>query len=417
MADRPVALHIEALGAGGDGIATLHGRPVYIPLTLPGEAIRADVDGERGRLLDVLSPSDRRVEPDCVHFGACGGCAVQHLEASAYRTWKRDLVVTALARRGIDADVVGDLIPAQPENRRRAVFEVRRTRDDVVAGFHERRSHRIVAVPHCRVLRQRVLAGVEALSDALAGIMLPGDHAIVAINDTETGLDVLVAGRPALDLHGREELATLASASPITRLTWSVNGAAETVFEVQRPEVRFGTARVCPPPGAFLQATADGEAALVEAVRAFAGPDGPILDLFAGCGTFTFPLAEGATVHAVDSEAPAIAALEKAAREAGIWSQRVTAAVRDLGRRPLGPRELDGHAAVVFDPPRAGARAQAELLAGSAVKRVVAVSCNPATFARDARILLDGGYRLEAVRPVDQFLWSPHVELVACFVR
>ena len=404
-----VELEIERLGARGDGIARYRGRVVYVPFTAPGDRVRVALTGARGegvsaRLVELVQPSEARAVPPCRHFGTCGGCSFQHVSTDAYAEAKRSLVVDALARHGLAGAPVEPLRRLPPGTRRRARFSVRGGR----IGFQGRASHTLVALEECAVLAPVIVALLPALRRLRNNVGY-------SVTLADTGLDV-VAERPrAPDLGELETLATFAEGNDLARLSW--RSGDETVPLAQRRPVRvvLGSVPVDLPADAFLQATPEAEAALTALVLAGTAGAVRVADLFAGIGTFTFALASGARVHAVEGAAPALAALRAAANRAGL--ARVSTETRDLEARPLGPEELAAYDAVVFDPPRAGAKAQAEALARSSVPRVVAVSCNPATFARDAATLVAGGYRLESVVPVDQFVWSPHVELVATFIR
>jgi 23S rRNA (uracil1939-C5)-methyltransferase len=404
-----VELEIERLGARGDGIARHRGRTVYVPFTAPGDRVRATLTGARGegvsaRLIELLRPSDARAVPSCRHFGTCGGCAFQHVAADAYAAAKRSLVVEALARHGLGEAPVEPLQRLPPGTRRRARFAVEGGR----IGFQARASHRLVALEECAVLAPAIVALLPALRRLR-------NNAGFSVTLADTGLDVVAERQKAPDLGELEALAAFAEANDLARLSWRLGD--ETVPVAQRRPVRVALhgVPVDLPPDAFLQATPEAEAALAALVLARTEGAARVADLFAGIGTFTFALAGSARVHAVEGAAPALAALRGAANRAGL--ARVSAEARDLEARPLLPEELAAYDAVVFDPPRAGAKAQAEALARSSVPRVVAVSCNPATFARDAAALVAGGYRLECATPVDQFVWSPHVELVAAFAR
>ncbi len=398
-------VRIERLGHLGDGL----GEGLIVPRALPGEL--AEGEERDGRLEEVrlLEPSPDRVTPPCPHFRRCGGCAVQHLRDEAVAEWKAGIVRHALAAQGLEARVAG-VETSPPASRRRAVLAARRTKKGVLAGFHVRGSDEIVPVPECRVLHPGLLPALpvaEVLAEA--GASRKGALAVAATL-TEAGLDVSVTGGKPLDEGLRTRLAQLASRHDLARLTW----AGEPVAQMRPPVLHFGRAAVVPPPGAFLQATAEGEAALVARVRALLAGSARIADLFAGCGTFTLPLAERAEVHAVEGDAAMTGALDAGWRRAkGL--KRVTTEARDLFRRPLDPAELSRFDAVVIDPPRQGAAAQIAALVQARVPRIAHVSCNPATFARDAAVLVAAGYRMGPVTVVDQFRWSPHVELVAGF--
>jgi 23S rRNA (uracil1939-C5)-methyltransferase len=408
-------LQIVRLGRRGDGIADTPAGPLYVPYVLPGEAAEVDAwpghpDRRRLLRLDVASPE--RIEPICPHFGTCGGCALQHWEGARYRAWKRALVVEALTWAGINAPV-DDVIDAHGEGRRRAVFHARRGQRDVLeVGFAAPRAHHIVAIDRCPVLAPS-LEGAIAAAWALAEMLEPTRKPLdIQATATDAGLDIDIRGSGPLSAESVAALAQLAERLRLARLTRH----GELVAQRAVPTLAIGRARVALPPGSFLQATAAGEAALAALVTEGCGEAASIADLFAGVGPFALQLAERARVIAMDSDGGAIAALKRAA-ESTAGLKPIGTETRDLFRRPLIAAELRRHDCVVFDPPRQGAEAQARALSASAVPVIVAVSCNPMTFARDARILVDGGYRLERVTPVDQFRYSFHVELVARFAR
>jgi 23S rRNA (uracil1939-C5)-methyltransferase len=406
------ALDIARLGAQGDGIAETPSGPVYVPYALPGEQVLVEQRGDRARLVAVLSAGPERVAPQCRHFTHCGGCALQHLERAAYLAWKREIVVAAFAARGIEASVA-HVASVGLGARRRATLSARRTGRGVVLGFFEAKGHDIVDLQECPVTASaivRALPGLKRLVEPLVSQRLP---VRLTVTLAANGLDVAIEDFPGeLGPDAREKLARAAAACALARVTL----AGDTLYQSTVPAVRFGPANVVLPPRAFLQAASAAEAEMVRLVGTAVGSARRVADLFCGLGTFTFPLATGAAVLAVDGDRQAIAALESAARRTpGL--KPIEAKVRDLFREPLSAKELERFDAVVFDPPRAGAAAQAAALARSRVRTIVAVSCNPATLARDARILIDGGYELERVTPIDQFLYSPHVEAVAVFRR
>jgi 23S rRNA (uracil1939-C5)-methyltransferase len=405
-------LTIRDLGAQGDGVADVDGRPVFVGLTLPGETITADIEGDRGRLIDVVTPGPDRVGPRCAHYGVCGGCSLQHMAGSAYLAFKRRLVVDALAAKGIDApaDVA---IAVPPASRRRAVFAAARYGKSVTLGFHGRRSHALVPIRDCPVLTPGIQAALPALQKLAASTAPPKGALTITVVDSRNGLDVALNGVGKwFSADARMNLVMDAQAAGLARI--AVDG--EVILERAAPGVRAGAALVVAPPGGFLQATAPSEAAMLTLVEQAVGDARRIADLFAGCGTFALPLASRASVHAVEGDADAIAALDAAARRTPSL-KAVSVEKRDLFRRPLTRDELKRFDAVVMDPPRAGAEAQAANLAASDVARIAMVSCNPVTLARDLRLLIDGGYRLDRVTPVDQFLWSHHIEVVAALSR
>ncbi len=408
-------LVITGLGRRGDGIAKTPAGAIYVPYTLPGEKIAVEPwpgHPDRRRLDKVEQASPERIAPVCAHFGACGGCALQHWSGPAYRAWKREQVAEALRDVGLTPDV-DEIVEAHGEGRRRAVFHARRGTHDVLeVGFAALRARQVVPIDHCPILSPSLdgaLAAAWDIAETLAGKGKPLDIQATA---TEPGLDVDVRGSGPLTAERSRELAGVAGRHKLARLTRH----GDLIAQRGVPTVTMGRARVALPPGAFLQATAAGEAGLARLVVAHCAGAKSIADLFAGIGPFALRLAERARVTAADGDAAAIAALKRAAQTTqGL--RPIDAVVRDLFRRPFVPAELKSFDAVVFDPPRQGAQMQAKELARSAVPLIVAVSCNPMTFARDAHILADGGYRLIQVTPVDQFLYSPHVELVARFQR
>jgi 23S rRNA (uracil1939-C5)-methyltransferase len=406
-------LEIERIGAQGDGIAP---GPVFVPLTLPGELISARVDGDRGQLVELLRASPDRIAPVSPHYGECGGCSLQHWAHGPYLAWKAEQVRLALARERIETEILPPFAAA-PGTRRRLALHARKGRGGAEIGFKARRSWRLVAVDVCPIADPRLVAAFPALR-CLAEPFLEHQKSAPTLHVTwtATGLDVDVTGverrSGGLSADARMQAAEAASAGDMARVTMS----GEIVYQARQPMVRLGPATVALPPGAFLQAVPQAEKAMADfAVEGVAGA-AQVADLYCGVGTFTFRLAEAAAVYAADSSAAAVAAL-KAAIGSAQGLKPITAEARDLVRRPVLAMELAKVDAVVLDPPRAGAAEQAGEIARSKTPRVAYVSCNPATFARDARTLADAGFTLERVLPVDQFLWSPHIELVGIFAR
>lgn len=420
---RQVSLRIEALGARGDGYAVFEGKPVFVPLTQTGDAVLARITGEtaagfRGEIIELQEEGPGRIEPPCPHFGPCGGCALQHLDEASYHAWKEQLLPKALAQRGLGEAELRPVTWIAPATRRRVVLAAKGQGRGLNLGFHERYSHKVVDLRQCLIMTPALLALLPALREALRALPSGKQGLTVTLSETESGIDLLLEGEKELDLAAREALAELAEAQDLARISWCEGrGEAEPLAERRAPRLTFGGVAVTPPPGGFLQPSREGEIALRDLMLE-ARPAGArrLLDLFSGCGSFSFPLLGEGAVTAVDGDAAAIAALADAARLPALQG-RVETERRDLFRQPYLPEELNAFDTVVFDPPRAGAQAQAEHLASSRVPVVLAVSCNPATFARDARILVDGGYRLAWAAPVDQFVWSPHLELVAKFER
>ncbi len=387
-----------------------------MPLTLPDETVRVSGSGERRTLVEVLTPSAERVAPPCPHFGVCGGCALQHWDLADYRAWKVDQVRLTLARARIETDI-GLLFAAEPHSRRRLALHARRGKGGAVLGFKERHAWTLAPIETCVIADPRLVAALPDLRKLAAPLLQhPKSAPILHVTLTETGIDVEVSGverkSGALSADALMRVGQIAAGADFARVTV----AGEIAFQSRAPVVRFGAAMVELPPGSFLQAVAAAEQAMADTIVAASGGARRIADLYCGAGAFTFRLAAVAPVLAADASAPAIRALIKATASApGLKS--IAAEARDLDRRPLLAADLARIDVAVFDPPRAGAAAQAAQLAASKVARVVAVSCNPATFARDAAILIGGGLTLVRVMVVDQFLWSPHIELVAVFSR
>ena len=403
-------LTIDRLGGRGEGVAQGSDGSIFVPYALAGETILAEVDGSRGKLAEVLTPSPHRIAPFCRYFSRCGGCAVQTLAADSYARWKRDLVASALRRAGL-AITVADLADAHGAGRRRATFHARYVQNRPTTGFMKARAHDIVEIDSCPLLTASMdgaLPAARAIARALAASGTPLDILVTA---TASGLDVDLKGHGPLGEAEIQTLVRIALAHDLARL--STHGSI--VISRRTPMLAMGKATVAPPPGVFLQATEAGQEALAARVCAHVAGARRIADLFSGVGTFALRMAEFATVDAFDLEEAALSALAKAARVKGL--RQVAVSPRDLFRRPLSLLEVEQYDAVVFDPPRAGAEKQALVLSASSVPLVVAVSCNAQTFARDAAILCAGGYEIARVEPVDQFRHTPHVEIVAGFRR
>ncbi len=424
MADRPTRnaprapvevreVTIERVGAQGDGLAA---GPVYVPGALPGERVRARVAGERADAFEMLEASAERVQPPCPHFGECGGCALQHWASPPYLAWKAEQIRLALAHERIETEILPPFA-APPGSRRRLALHARQARGGAEIGFKARRSWKLTPIEVCPVADPRLVAAFPALR-ALAAPLFehPKSAPTLHVTLTATGLDIDITGveRRAGGLSGdaRARVAEAASAADFARVTLS----GEILYQARAPMVRIGSAMVALPPGGFLQAVAEAETAMAAFVREALVGARTVADLYCGVGAFALRLAEDAAVSAYDVAGPAVAAL-RAAHGATPGLKAISAEARDLVRRPVLAAELSRVEAAVIDPPRAGAVEQHRELAKSKLARVAGVSCNPATFARDARILTDAGFTLVRVLPVDQFLWSPHVELVGVFER
>ena len=418
---RTLELDIETLGGRGDGVAKYKDEPVFVPGTLPGDRVAVSIDGRRGdglaaTVLQILTSGPGRVEAPCRHYGVCGGCSVQHVADDVYAEWKRGQLVEAVVRAGFSADLIGPMQRIAPGSRRRAAFAFAQRRDALHMGFNARASHQVADVTDCLLLAPALQALLSPLRALLREVIDQGCDGDAIATVTETGIDLLIEAEARLDLFDRERLAAFADAQNLARLSWRRPGMGmiEPLAYRSPAVVRFAGVGVEIPVGGFLQPSVEGERALSALVFDAVGGRGPVADLYAGSGSFTFPLAQKVAVHAVEGDLAAFQALKAAADRSGA---RVTAEHRDLARRPLLPEDLKRFQAVVFDPPRAGAAAQADALATGGPALVVAVSCNPATLARDARTLARGGYRLTKATPVDQFPWSAHLEAVAVFER
>jgi 23S rRNA (uracil1939-C5)-methyltransferase len=396
------------MGARGEGIARSDGAAVYVPYALPGERVRADVKGDRGRLAEVLDAAPDRVMAECPHFGKCGGCLLQHWSQPSYARWKRQLVVDALSRKGLADIEIAPLVDAHGAGRRRVTLTVVGGK----AGFSAHRSHDHVPVDTCPILVPQ-LAQASRIAVGLVRALNLKKPQRVHLLASDTGLDCDLAGVDDPDLDARVRVAGVAEEFGLARVTAS----GDMLIERARPVLAVAGATVTPPPGGFAQATAAGEDALASIVIPALAGHSVVADLFCGWGAFGLRLAKASRVLAVDSDKPAIAALEAATRSAA-GLKPLIARAHDLMRDPLTAPELKGITGAVFDPLRAGAAAQAaELAAAGTIQKVVGVSCDAGTFARDASVLVQGGFKLERVVPVDQFKYAAHVEMVGVFSR
>lgn len=414
----PFEAEISAMGAQGDGLCRApDGQSVFAPFTLPGERVRLEVKEGRAELLEVMSPSAERIEPVCPHFHACGGCALQHWAAGPYLAWKEDKVRQALARVGLQTEFAPAFAASSGSRRRLALHARKGNRETARLGYKARRSWTLVEVAVCPIADPRLVAAFPALKRVAAPLFEhPKSAPTLHCTLTTTGVDVDITGVESksggLSADARMRVAEAAAAADLARVTL----AGEIQYQARQPVVALGPASAVLPPGGFLQAAPAAEEAMAGFASAAMKGAGRVADLFCGLGTFTFRLAQIAPVLAADSDARAIRALTTASGTAsGLKS--IQAQARDLFRRPVLAQELKGVDAVLFDPPRAGAEAQAAQVAASGASVVVGLSCDAQTFARDARILADAGFRLEQAMVVDQFLWSAHVELAAVFRR
>jgi 23S rRNA (uracil1939-C5)-methyltransferase len=391
---------IVRLASRGDGVSE---SGLFIPGAVPGDFV--DSDG-------VLMPGPERVDPACRHFGRCGGCQLQHVSDAVYASYMSDRITEALRAQDI---AVPDIRPAHlspPKSRRRASMRAMKLGKRVVLGFAEAKSHQLIDLIECPILEPKLFALVAPLRAFLFHVLRDKRPSDVRMTLTDQGVDLMISGVKVEGLTATEALSDFARDHQLARLCVDEGYGAEPRWEPAPVMVTLSGTPVSLPEGAFLQATADGERALAQAVNAALGDAGPVVDLFSGLGTFAF--ARPGTVHGVEGARDAVAAMLGAAKR----SQRpITVEHRDLFRRPLTAKELTAYAGVIIDPPRAGAKDQVDELAQSSVPRIASLSCNPATFARDAKILIDGGYQLDWIQPVGQFRWSTHVELAAAFSR
>ncbi len=418
---------IERIGADGDGVAHLpDGAPVYVPCTLPDEVVTAEPTRSRGdgwmaRPLHIARPSEARVDPPCGYFGRCGGCVLQHWREADYAGWKRGLLAFALRRAGYTDAPDIPLIRGLPGERRRLDFAVRRDRRGIIIGLHATGSAEVVDLTDCLVLHPTLMALIEPLRSVLSGLGTIRKEASVVINLVSNGPDILLRADAPLSLSDRTALIEFARTHGGPRLSWTQgNGVPEPVCLFRPPAAIMSGAEVRPPPGVFLQATAEGEAAIIAAVLAGLPakltPRTRIAELYAGCGTLTFALAPHVRITAFEGDAASVSALRDGVNRASLGG-RIEVTQRDLARQPLSAKDLSGYAAVVLDPPHAGAAAQIAQVAASSVPTVIYVSCNPATLSRDAKMLRDSGYTLAAATAIDQFLWSARLESVCVFRR
>ena len=421
MSDKEFEIEITELGGQGDGIGRHRGERVFVAGTVPGDRVRVEVSGKAGdavraQLLDVVEAGPGRQAPPCPYFGECGGCSLQHLTPAAEQDWKRELVLQALARRGLQDVQVMPTRMMPTDSRRRTRWTATRAGGQLLLGYQQKGTNRVIDITSCAVLDPRLNAIIGPVRALAGSLKIPKKGLGISAILTDSGVDLTIEAPGEPDMPLRMRLGEFAQAHDLPRLSWGQK-TPEIIIMAKEPVIAFGGANVVVPAGGFLQASAAAEAVLTGLVLEHVGSQGKVADLYAGVGTFALALAaRGANVVAFDGDERAIAALQAAVnRSAGKLS--VTPDVRDLDRRPLQGKEFKKMTAVVLDPPRAGAQAVCQELATSPVPKIAYVSCNPGTFARDARLLVDGGYDLTSVTPVNQFAWSPHVELVAAFER
>ncbi|USG62729.1 class I SAM-dependent RNA methyltransferase [Sneathiella marina] len=417
----PRDLIIDHIGASGDGIALEEGRTYYVPFAAPGDHLSALQGEARGQgymaeIHEINKAGPFRVTPRCKHFGTCGGCSLQHLDDGFVADWKRQRIVDCLSMSGISNANILPTISSPAHSRRRVEFVASKRKKGVMIGYHVRRSHQVFDVGDCPLIHRSLFALIKPLRSTLPGLMPRNSSARLMATVTDNGPDILVTAENELSLETRQVLAEFATQNNLSRIAWRQNpkDVPEVISAIKPAKVQLGDIPVTLSPGGFLQATTSGEEALVEiATKALQNCDN-VVDLFAGCGSFTFPLSRSSKVHAVEGDQELVSALQSSANKNIL---PISTETRDLFRRPLFTTELKTYDGLLFDPPRAGAKAQVEEIAESSIGTVVAVSCNPVTFARDISHLVSEGYQLEFIQPVDQFLWSAHVEMGAVLRR
>lgn len=419
-------LTITAIGPKGDGVAMLNDQPVYIPMTVTGDTVRVDIRESsegilRGTVLEIISHEDSRVKAPCEYYDTCGGCQLQHVSEDNYKEWKIGNVKSALARVGVEAQSWGENIFIPNATRRRATLAAFKESKDVTLGFHKARSHDVQPIEDCMLLTPRLNELIAQLKPWLARFLKEQTPTDIQLQDIDGVVEMVVIGplsrQGEADTFQRKIIADMCEALTIARVGWQSKEFAviEPVISIAPVTKKYGEMIVEIPMGTFLQPSREGEEALVSLVMAGLPRKKKmkIADLYAGCGTFSGPALKAGTVHAVEENPSAISAIQSGSKKV----QGLTAEKRNLSAEPLVTRELKNYDVVIFDPPRAGSKEQCEKLAKSVVPTVIGVSCNPVTFARDAKILIDGGYKFKSLSIVDQFIWSTHIEVVGIFNR
>lgn len=414
-------VNIDELGGRGDGIAKLNGKTVFVPYSAPGDVIDIKLSGAKGRLRHIHQKSPHRAPPVCAHFTKCGGCGLQHIDGDYYKNWKEGLIKTALKNQGIN-DV--DILPLQvspPSSRRRTSLQaIGRGDGKIVLGYAEKGSHNLIDITMCPILVPEIVALIEPLREFLRKLLKKQQKMTIQITKGDNGLDVVFKSKGEVDLNLRMDLAEFAQTNDLARVSWLDTSLKKPYYEMlaerRKPYVTFEGHKVFFPEGAFLQATVEGQNALISAM--LEGLDGAsrVVDLFSGCGTFSITAAKHASVHAVENNEEMLSALKSSANMMTDIKQ-VSTEFRDLFLRPLLPYELNTYDAAIIDPPRAGARHQMTEIINSDIGKLIMISCNPLTFARDVENLVAAGFKMGAVTPVDQFLYSAHLEIISVFSR
>ena len=412
---------INEIGGRGDGLTDLNGKTIYIPYSAPGDVIDAKINGSKGRLRHIHQKSDHRIDAICPYFTKCGGCSLQHINATYYREWKEGLIRTALENQGLSNIEIAPMIISPLSSRRRTTFQaIGRGDGQIVFGYAEKGSHNLIDIHDCPILMPDIKALIEPTKKLISGLLKKNEKKTVSMTMGDNGIDLVLKGKGDVDLNLRMDLAEFAKKNDLARISWyntsSKNTRYELLAERRKPFVTIEGQKVFFPEGSFLQATKEGQDALIHAMLDGIKGANRVADLFSGCGTFSIAAAKSANVHAVENNEEMLTALKVSANQmSGI--KQVSTELRDLFLRPLLPHELNQYDVAIIDPPRAGAKHQMAEILHSDIKKLVMISCNPITFARDVQSLTDAGYKMGAVTPVDQFLYSPHLEIISIFEK
>ncbi len=412
---------IEELGGRGDGIFHEKGKKYFVPYSVPGDVVDVKLNGAKGKIRHIHQKSNHRVDAICDHFTKCGGCMLQHVEESYYKEWKEGLIRTALVNQGIEDAMIEPLVMSPPNSRRRTTLQaIGRGEGNIILGYAEKNSHNLIDVKMCPILEPTIVSFITPLREFLGRLLVKKQKMAIQITKGDNGLDVVFKGKGDLNLDLRMDLAAFAEKNDLARVSWFDTSLKTPYFEMlaerRKPYVMFDGNKVFFPTGAFLQATVEGQNMLISKMLGGIKDAGSVVDLFSGCGTFSIAAAKLASVHAVENNEAMLSALKNSANQMTDIKQ-VTTELRDLFLRPLLPHELDRFDAAIIDPPRAGARHQMSEIINSNLKKLVMISCNPVSFARDVQELKNAGFEMGAVTPIDQFIYSSHLEIIANFER
>lgn len=412
---------IDEIGGRGDGLAELNGNVIYIPYTAPGDVIDAKINGSKGRLRHIHHKSNHRIDALCPHYTKCGGCSLQHIERDYYREWKEGLIRTALENQGLKDIDIAPMIISPLGSRRRTTFQaIGRGDGQIVFGYAEKGSHNLIDIFDCPILMQEIKALIAPTKKLISGLLKKKEKMSVSITMGDNGTDLILKGKGDIDLNLRMDLAEFAEKNDLARISWfdtsPKNNRYELLAERRKPFVTFEGNKVFFPEGSFLQATKQGQDALIRAMLDGITGAHKVVDLFSGCGTFSIAAAKLANVHAVENNEEMLTALKVSANQMSDIKQ-VSTELRDLFLRPLLPHELNNYDVAIIDPPRAGAKHQMAEILQSDLKKLVMISCNPITFSRDVESLTQAGFKMGSVTPVDQFLFSPHLEIISVFEK